>query len=276
MKNKNLCGNCITFGVQGVLAQHEDIKKILIEEKYDYKEMIEDEIILDEITSLGKTAHQSVLFKLLGFSKVDSIDCNSYENATHILNLNEPISPDLHSQYDMVFDGGTTEHCFNIKEVLSNAIRLLKVDGRIIHLLPLSGWINHGFYQFSPILFFDFYGANGFVEMEAKIHIEGAHAYYLDYDPDANLPNDFFGKSVLLFFTAKKKHQIDSVKIPIQNFYSNVFEGKHSTIVANDYPMRNIVKTILRPLPPLLYNIASGVFRYSKYKRLTRGKRRLT
>ena len=149
MKDKNLSGDCITFGVHGIEGLYNDVKTILNKAKYQYNELNPAEIILDETTQFGKSIHQSVFFKMLGFSKVDSIDCFPDENPSIIHNLNKPINMKLTKRYSCVWDGGTTEHIYNIYECLSNVVKLLKVGGRIIHSVPVSGYINHGFYQFS-------------------------------------------------------------------------------------------------------------------------------
>ena len=67
------------------------------------------------------------LFKSLGFLNIESIDNSSYENATIIHNLNTPYNNT--KKYDYIYDGGTTEHIFNIPQVFENIINLLEIDG---------------------------------------------------------------------------------------------------------------------------------------------------
>lgn len=55
------------------------------------------------------------VFQYLGATTVESIDASGYEQATRVFDLNEPIPPELHGAYDVVFDGVTIEHIFNIK-----------------------------------------------------------------------------------------------------------------------------------------------------------------
>jgi hypothetical protein len=38
-----------------------------------------------------------------------------------------------------------------------------------VHVSPIAGWVNHGFSQFSPCFFFDFYQANGFSDFTSYI-----------------------------------------------------------------------------------------------------------
>lgn len=99
----------------------------------------------------------------LGFGEVRSIDASSYEGADYILDLNCPDLPDcLVGQFDVIIDGGTIEHVFHIPNALRNIFRMLAPGGRVIHQVPSSNHIDHGFYMFSPTLFWEFYATNHF------------------------------------------------------------------------------------------------------------------
>lgn len=170
---------------------------------------------------------QEALFRELGFDGVESIDYYDAENPTYVLDLNRPVPESLRGQYDLVYDGGTTEHCFSTAEVLSNALRLAKVGGLIIHHLPVNNWIDHGFYQFSPTLFFDFYAANGCERMKMAFHfMDRGRESYIGYDERdfGRLPFSFGGKTkVLCFFMARKAHANASIVFPIQGRYRAAF-----------------------------------------------------
>jgi SAM-dependent methyltransferase len=64
------------------------------------------------------------------------------------------------AQYDIVIDGGTLEHVFNIGHALKSVAECVKPGGVILHGNPLS-MVNHGFYMLSPTLYHDFYTQNG-------------------------------------------------------------------------------------------------------------------
>ena len=98
-------------------------------------------------------------------TKIDSIDNSEFEGANIIHNLNEPINESRAGTYDLIIDGGTLEHVFNLPIALGNISSLLKIGGRILHFNPSNNYMGHGFYQFSPELFASFYsGKNGFVD----------------------------------------------------------------------------------------------------------------
>jgi hypothetical protein len=91
------------------------------------------------------------LFELLGFSTLDSIDNSPYENATIIHNMNKPITTE--KKYDYIFDGGTTEHIFNMPQVYENIINLLEIGGIYCSVTVNNNFSGHGIYQFSPDFF---------------------------------------------------------------------------------------------------------------------------
>lgn len=62
--------------------------------------------------------------------------------------------------YDVIFDGGTLEHIYSPAAALENIGQCTRTGGVVVHLVPMDNMINHGFYQFSPKLFFDYYGWN--------------------------------------------------------------------------------------------------------------------
>jgi hypothetical protein len=110
------------------------------------------------IESLGVHCQETVfaddLFRGLGAESVDIMDASNYEGANLLHDLNEPISQDLVEKYDCVFDGGTLEHVFNFPIALRNSLDMVKVGGHFITIAPANGFCGHGFYQFSPELFF--------------------------------------------------------------------------------------------------------------------------
>lgn len=84
----------------------------------------------------------------IGFEKVDSLDYSSYEGASIIHNMNNPIHS--HDKYDYILDSGTTEHIFNTPQLCENIINLLNIDGIYVSITPNNNLSGHGIYQFSP------------------------------------------------------------------------------------------------------------------------------
>lgn len=97
--------------------------------------------------------------------KVRFVDVHASRGCEEIADLNEPQD---FGKHDLVIDFGTTEHCFNIAQALKNAAEAVRVGGVIFHSVPLC-MMNHGFYNFSPTTFFDFYEQNGWTVEVALI-----------------------------------------------------------------------------------------------------------
>jgi len=117
-------------------------------------------------TSVGAYC-EPLLKQHFGASKVDSIDNSAYEGANIVADMNRPLPTALEGQYDAVIDFGCTEHIFDIAQALRNVTSICKLGGLILHAVPANGFCGHGFYQFSPELFFSCYSeANGYSDTE--------------------------------------------------------------------------------------------------------------
>ena len=117
----------------------------------------------------SQTYCEGLLETCFGATKVDSIDRSNYEKASVIFDMNEPL-PAGFAEYDTVIDFGTSEHVFNISQALNNIIRLCRQGGQILHVSPANNFCGHGFWQFSPELFFSLYSEqNGFRDTEVFV-----------------------------------------------------------------------------------------------------------
>ena len=96
-------------------------------------------------------------FTALGAQQVQSMDYSDYEDAQFIHDMNLPWPQGQPpARFDVVFDGGTLEHVFNLPQALLNAMSLVKPGGCLLSVSPADGWLGHGFYQPQPELFFRF------------------------------------------------------------------------------------------------------------------------
>jgi hypothetical protein len=83
---------------------------------------------------------------------------------TVILDLNFDVVPEeMASHYDVVFNFGTTEHIFNQWNCFEFMHDSLKVGGVVYHQLPASGYLDHGYYCYTPLFFQEMAQANGYV-----------------------------------------------------------------------------------------------------------------
>jgi hypothetical protein len=99
------------------------------------------------------------VFQSIGIetSFVDIVASRGFET---VLDLNQPAPPELLGRYDIVYDGGTMEHCFNVGQVMRNVLGFARKGGFIIHANPMNMY-NHGFFNFNPTFYNDWYNQSG-------------------------------------------------------------------------------------------------------------------
>jgi hypothetical protein len=170
----------------------------------------------------------SEFFACLGFLAAESIDVSAREGATHIFDLNsDELAAPLRDRYDLVLNGGTLEHVFHVPNALTNMTRMLRPRGAIVHVLPCHNWVDHGFYQFSPTLMFDYYGAAGFEVLESILVSYSRHAdgeWLIDPAPAGSLGSGLAGslddRTYLHIFMARRSDAVEERPRPTQSLYS--------------------------------------------------------
>lgn len=116
---------------------------------------------------------------------VESIDASAYEHASVVHDMNKPIAQP--GQFSAVLDFGTLEHVLNVATAFDNVARLAAPGGFILHVAPGNNFSGHGFYQFSPELFFQIYAeARGFAGTRVFAAPAGKpHLWYEVHAPSA-------------------------------------------------------------------------------------------
>jgi SAM-dependent methyltransferase len=125
------------------------------------------------LSELEKARWRFEVFGLaLGAKKISSMDVSDYENADVVHNLNVPIGPELHDRFDLVIDGGTLEHVFNVPVAVGNCMKMVKPGGHVVVFTNINNQVGHGFYQFSPELFFRMFSRENGFEVKRMIAVE--------------------------------------------------------------------------------------------------------
>lgn len=88
----------------------------------------------------------------IGAGEIHSLDISSYEGADYLHDMNYPLPPHWDDEFSVVFDGGFLEHVFNVAQAIENALDLVKTGGHFLSMCPANNNYGHGFYQFSPEL----------------------------------------------------------------------------------------------------------------------------
>jgi hypothetical protein len=97
----------------------------------------------------------------IGFKDYLAIDLNTKLDAV-AFDLNKSLRRDYNftRTFDLVTNNGTGEHIFDQRAVFENMHDLCAVGGIMLHILPTQRWVNHGFFNFQPVLFQDIAYAN--------------------------------------------------------------------------------------------------------------------
>jgi hypothetical protein len=108
-------------------------------------------------------------YRFIGLDEVYSVDHITFADADFAFDLNQPGLVRAVGTFDFVFDSGTMERVFHTPNLLQNLHEVLNVDGVVIHQSPTNNCLDRGFYQYSPAFFADYYGANGYADVEITL-----------------------------------------------------------------------------------------------------------
>ena len=259
-ENHPIKGQVLTLGQQAVYATLDRVKQIYISEKVSLSDIPKGFDIKNKIphwigTENEKNTNAQATLTLLGAERVFVCDSSNYENPDFLIDLNYPVNKEYYERFDVILDVGTLEHVFDISTALRNINYMLKKGGHIILILPASNAIDHGFYSFSPTLFYDFFTANNFSNFSCYLR-EGNP---LNYMQKGKLYRYNFvgweipllskkGVDVCFFATKDKGAFSEQIEKPIQSVYAKSVEWKGETekvIISNK---SNSIKQILKKL----------------------------
>ena len=161
------------------------------------------------------------LFDLLGLGGCATLDKYAGEGASILHDLCDPVPPALRGAYGLVIDGGTLEHVFDIARAFENVIAMVRPGGSVLHVSPVAGWENHGFYSLNPKLLFKTYEANGFTDAEAHLlHVprDGSAPWLSPCANDgAPFATDSARETLLLVFTATRPGESTPFAVPVDS-----------------------------------------------------------
>ena len=204
------------------------------------------------------------LFNALGARVIDSLDYSDFENATIIHDLNDPIPNLLQKRYTTVFDGGTLEHVFNFPQAIKNCIDMLQVGGHFVSITPTNNQCGHGFYQFSPELFFSLFDETyGFKTKSVILGVDvpgsGIKDWYAIKNPQVARKRVTLSNShpTYLMVIAEKVKDVQNISVrPMQSDYELVWEVYDSIKKGTQIPTENkLIYFYRRYTPELIKNI---------------------
>jgi hypothetical protein len=180
-------------------------------------------------------------FLSLGFERCLALDMSGYEGAQIIHDLNSTELAEEHRGIaDCVVDAGTLEHVFQLPAALGTIFELLRADGMVIHTTPANGYLDHGFYQISPTLYYDYYRANQFRVVSANLINRYPRVRCEPYVQDIYRERGMLYSlrrlpRATVFFAAAKTAASTRGVAPIQGYYRRMHDGIQEPWV-NEHP----------------------------------------
>lgn len=147
------------------------------QEMHDPKAALEEYAKQNNYVNFGKTfSVRYLLMERYGLAEYTDLDFN--DSADIKIDFSLPLPEEYNETCDIVLDGGTSEHIFDIANVFKNMHDLLRPGGIFIHMSPYT-WMEHGFYNFNAKFFHFLDKANNYTPL-----MEG---FYFQHDLDAEI-----------------------------------------------------------------------------------------
>jgi len=234
--------------------------------------------------TFARNKYSDVFFKeVLGANSLTTIDNSSYQGASATYDLNKPIPSEMEKRFDVIVDSGTLEHVFNFPTAIANCMKMLKVGGTIFICTPANNYFGHGFYQFSPELFFRiFQEENGFELTRAVIlkhpyigaEMSSCQKLYKVVDPNTVHQRVCLVSSTPILLIIEAKRIADKpifAEYPQQSDYVVVWnkfnekENTHGRHKSQKRSLREAVKLFLSNLPTPVRNYIWGAYYRMNY-----------
>jgi hypothetical protein len=227
-----------------------DFKKSLMLGNQQFQFFNSDYTALTDVFKLNdftKVKTSTDFLQFLGAEEISAMDFSDYEGASILHDLNKPIGDELKGKFTFVLDGGTTEHVFNFPTALANAMEMVETGGHLVIITGGNNFLGHGFYQFSPELFYRALSAENGFEVKRVIAAEVGGKWYEVADPlkvksRVELIND---QPVYLMVLAQKKASVPLfVNAPQQSDYVEMWNGDEDNQSGDTAPSK--LKEVLK------------------------------
>ena len=212
----------VTIGRQMLYLKEKEMKRLLIQAGL---------MLADSKENIRVNTYAEPFLNLLGAEITDSLDASTYEEASIIHDLNLPLPEELFSKYSVVIDGGSLEHVFNFPTAIKNCMNLIEIGGYYIGITPANNFLGHGFYQFSPELYYRiFTPSNGFKMIKMYMYADRKGTSFfevldpLDLKQRVTMANS---SPSFLFVLAQKTVENEVFKLaPQQSDYEHIVWNK--------------------------------------------------
>jgi SAM-dependent methyltransferase len=268
-RRRAFSGPVLLLGRQHVYATLDEVNELLREEGLTPQpvpgpDRVTNIAAWEEGRRLGYTTDRAV-FQAISGLEVVALDNFGSEGAEVVHDLNLCLPGELKGKFGLIVDSGTAEHVFNCGQVLANIRDGLKPGGECLHISPANSYLNHGFYQFSPTWFWDYYGINEFEEIECYVVQQGVWPFvnqsrWLVYEFPRGSGGAIFSSHKLLAvaFRGRKPRRDLPPRTPSQGQFEGGANAGRTSMIPGAASGWRPVKTVL----------VAGVRRWPRFARL--------
>jgi hypothetical protein len=191
------------------------------------------------------------LYNLMGF-KYNSMDANG-EHDSLIVDFNEDLKSKYNftEKFDLCTNLGTSEHLIGQVNFFKNIHNTTKVNGIMLHVLPMEGYLNHCYFNYHPNFFYDLASSNNyeikefwyFSQRASKLfkHYSGQNFYPLNYNNNLMTELDILSKKNVYENSIKnnassicviyKKIEDNEFKLPFQDDGMDLESGHKNKLI---------------------------------------------
>jgi hypothetical protein len=142
---------------------------------------------------------------------------------TLILDLNFDTAPDEHKgKYGLVTNHGTSEHLLNQLNVFQMMHDLARPGGVMIHAVPFTVHLDHGFFNYQPNFFECLARYNAYETLGIWVGPDWSLASFVPWDPALLDFLTLSAKTTHLLVVAQRKTTDHSFCVPFQEQYENM------------------------------------------------------
>jgi len=247
-------GTVLDIGSSNLYSAYaEEIRSFLLHFGVDQDTAFINRVAAGSSYGHGRAANESFVGELLekaGMTYLALDIANGFR--TRIFDLNNETIPRVFARsFDVVLNFGTTEHVVNQLNCFRVIHDATRVGGSIVHQVPTTGYIDHGYFCYTPRFFFDLAAYNNY-ELTAFRYsgpAPGNDSYdvvrdYIPYFPalEASISDPFAVPSRTLFIVLRKtvhaplnlpkerstsvvRPAVETIRNRLNNFFSRARAG---------------------------------------------------
>jgi hypothetical protein len=169
-----------------------------------------------------------LLYEALGLT-YSCVDVDG-RTGTLVLDMNfDKIPSEEHNKYGLVTNHGTSEHILNQYNVFEMMHNLVRPDGIMVHAVPFTVHLEHGFFNYQPNFFEALARYNSYETLGLWVGPDWQLASFIPWDPILLDYLRIDSKTTHLLVVAQRKVYDKPFCVPFQEVYENMVPDEART-----------------------------------------------